>query len=286
MILPKGEIAMKIEINDDFDLTAIHKSGQCFRWEPIGPEAYRIPFRGSCLRIRSIGENTWAADCTIEEYETVWRGYFDLAEDYAAIRGRIDPAENPFLARAAERGRGIRILRQDLWETLVSFIISQNRNIPAIRRSIELLCRRAGERRLDRAGEEYYTFPSPEAVAALSEEALRACALGYRCRYVRAAAEFAHSGALRELQRESLTDEEALSGLMRVCGVGVKVASCVTLFGLHRLDSFPVDTWIRRVLQNEYPNGYPRERYRPYNGVYQQYMFALYRGEHGARDLY
>ena len=266
---------MRITIYDDFDLKKIAESGQCFRWEPLGTGGWRIPFRELCLRAEQVGDNTFELDCSEEEYERVWRVYFDLGENYAAIRGRVEEGADPYLFRAAEKGKGIRILRQDLWETLASFIVSQNRNIPIIRRSVELLCRAAGERRTDRAGEEYYSFPEPAAVAGMSGAELRDCALGYRCEYVRAAAEYALTGALDPSAFEGASDEEAVRELMRIRGVGLKVASCTALFSLHRLNVFPVDTRIRKALKNEYPGGFPDARYAPYRGVYQQYMFAL-----------
>ena len=268
---------MDIEIRDDFDLRKIHESGQCFRWEPIGDNAFRIPHQGECLCIRKLADGWYSLDCTPGEFEALWRPYFDLDEDYARIRSRIDRREDPYLYRASQAGQGIRILRQDLWETLIAFIISQNRNIPAIRRSVELLCHAAGERREDRSGRAYYSFPDPESVAALDDEALRECRLGYRCRYVKAAAEHVLDGKLNAGALQSVSDREVLEELMKVCGVGIKVASCVALFALHRTDAFPIDTWIRKVLETEYPAGWPYEKYRPYNGVFQQYLFAYRR---------
>ena len=140
---------------------------------------------------------------------------------------------------------------------------------------MDLLCRSAGERRTDRAGEEYFSFPGPAAVAALSDGELKGCALGYRCEYVRAAAEHAVAGGLELSSFDGVSDEEAIEKLMRIRGVGLKVASCTVLFALHRLNVFPVDTRIRKALGLEYPDGFPDERYAPYRGVYQQYMFAL-----------
>ena len=164
---------------------------------------------------------------------------------------------------------------------LVTFIISQNRNIPAIRRSVELLAESCGERRTDSRGRPYHAFPSPSAVAALSEEELDQCRLGYRCRYVHAAAV---SVLRKDIDLEQLrdADEEAtIKDLCGILGVGVKVANCVALFGLHHLNAFPRDVWMKRVLAQEYPNGYPFDAYSPYNGIYQQYMFAWvrHRGE-------
>ena len=268
---------MYLPPQEDFDLRRIAESGQCFRWEPTEPGGYRIPFRDRCLHIRTGPEGGLELDCSEAEYLTLWRDYFDMDTDYSAIRDRVDREQDPYLTRAARAERGIRILRQDPWETLVSFIISQNRNIPAIRRSVELLCRAAGEAREDRQGRRFHVFPAPERILDLGDAELNACRLGYRAKYVRAAAQAAVSGSLRLEALTEAPEEETMSVLTGLFGVGIKVASCVSLFGLHHLDAFPVDVWIRRILETEYPDGYPRDRYSPYNGVYQQYLFAYAR---------
>jgi len=273
---------MTVTIDDDFDLDRIAQSGQCFRWESLPGGAYRIPFRSHCLHIAPLGGEGYELDCTAEEWEGVWKRYFALDENYRAIRAQADPGEDPFLWRACEAQKGLRILRQDPWEVTVSFIISQNRNIPAIKRSVELLCQSCGERLSDRRGGSYYAFPSPEGVAGLSDGDLAACRLGYRDRYVRAAALAACSGALDFDALAGDTEEDAMKALLGLYGVGVKVASCIALFGLHRLNAFPIDTWMRRALAAEYPGGYPFERYSPWNGVFQQYIFAYYRS--GGRE--
>ena len=272
---------VRIRTEDEFDLDRIADSGQCFRWEKLDGGAYRIVHRTYCTEIRPIGQGEWLMSCDEPEYEAVWYDYFDFGVDYRAVRARVDREADPFLFRACEAGRGIRILRQDPWETLISFIISQNRNIPAIRKSVAMLCEAAGREMTDAQGRPYRVFPEPEDILALDGEALAACKLGYRCASVRAAAEEVSSG---RLDLDSLTEADettALARLMSVHGVGVKVANCVSLFGLHHLDAFPVDVWIRRVLAREYTDGYPIERYRPYNGIYQQYMFNCYRNRGG-----
>ena len=147
---------MTIRITDDFDPDRIAESGQCFRW----------------------GDDLYEFECTEDEYENFWRQYFDLQENYQNIRGLIDQGEDPFLWQAAEQEKGIRILRQDPWEMLITFIISQNRNIPAIRNSVELLAERCGEKRIDSRGAGFYAFPEPAALAALSE--VQICARGRR----------------------------------------------------------------------------------------------------------
>ena len=268
---------MIVQIADDFDLDRIAESGQCFRWVKVEEHTCRIVAGSSCLYITSLGDGHYDLECEESEFNSFWRDYFDLNENYRCIRERIDPEEDPFLWQAAEQEKGIRILRQDPWEMLVTSIITQNRNIPAICRSVELLAECCGEKKTDSRGLEYYAFPEPEAIAVLSEEELLQCKLGYRWKYVQAAAKAVTGGEIdldRLIPADESTTIDALTGLF---GVGTKVASCVSLFGLHHLDAFPVDVWIRRIFTEQYPDGYLYERYAPYNGVYQQYMFACYR---------
>lgn len=274
MVLNRASI---IKIEDDFDLDIIADSGQCFRWEKEDHATWRIIHREHILRISAEGSGYFHISCSAEEFRNIWRKYFDLDENYAAIRRKVTEKEDPFLFRACTFGKGIRILRQDPWEALISFIISQNRNIPAIRKSIDLLCDAAGGQRTDSEGTVYHVFPSPEGILSMSDEALTDCRLGYRASYVKAAALEVYEGRLDLLELQKAPTEQALKALMKVHGVGLKVASCAVLFGLHQLDAFPVDVWISRVLENEYPSGYPKEKYYPYNGVYQQYMFYYYK---------
>ena len=279
---------MIVRIDDDFDLARIAQSGQCFRWRRVEDSdgdagvMYRVIHGSSCVYIAELGDGKFSFECDEEMFGDVWRSYLDLDESYRDIRARVDRDIDPFLWNATEHERGIRILRQDPWETLVSFIISQNKNIPAIERSIELVAQAAGEERIDSRGVAYYSFPSPEQLAELGEDRLKECKLGYRAKYVAAAA---HAVADSALDLEALTcagEPETMEELTKLFGVGVKVASCVSLFGLHHLDAFPIDVWVKRILENEYPDGYPYERYHPYNGVCQQYMFAYYRS-HSAK---
>lgn len=271
---------MVVKIEDDLDLDKIADSGQCFRWtreEENKSLSYRIIAGKNCLYMTSLGQDCYQLDCTEDEYCGFWRDYFDLGENYRSIRERIDPDQDPFLWEAAESEKGIRILRQDPWEMLITFIISQNRNIPAIRRSVELLSKSCGQNKTDSRGRTYYAFPEPGAVEALTEKDLADCRLGYRCKYVHAAAAAVSGGMIDLDQLRSAEDGEAMSALTGLFGVGIKVASCVSLFGLHHKDAFPIDVWMKRILADQYPRGYPYERYSPYNGIYQQYMFAFYR---------
>ncbi len=272
---------MIIRVQDDLDLEKIENSGQCFRWMRMDHNTWRILSADACLYISALGNGHYAMDCCQDAFERRWKDYLDLDVNYASIRARIDPGEDPFLWAAAEHGKGIRILRQDPWETLVTFIISQNRNIPAIRRSVEALCTLCGEEKTDSRGMPYHAFPTPFSISSHCAAELSPCRLGYRDKYVLRAARDAAAGRIRLDDLRNVPCSEAVARLETLYGVGNKVACCAALFGLHQLDAFPRDVWINRALADEYPDGWPLEKYRPFNGVYQQYIFAYIRAQNG-----
>jgi len=169
----------EVRITDDFDLRKIAESGQCFRWTALPDGTWRVLHGADCLYIRALGGGVFGFDCP-EEALPRWLDYFDPETDYAAIRARIDP-DDAFLRAAAEQERGIRILRQGAWETLISFLISQNKNIPAIRMCIARLAALCGEKCTDCRGAPFDAFPTPEAVAALTEAELKSCSEKATC---------------------------------------------------------------------------------------------------------
>ncbi|MCR4901436.1 MAG: DNA-3-methyladenine glycosylase 2 family protein [Butyrivibrio sp.] len=266
---------MKIRIEDDFDLQKIAESGQCFRWNPNDKGGYSIVAGGRALNISNSGtEGEFEADCSEKDYDEYWKHYFDLETDYKGLREKVSKEEDSFLYVAAEYGKGIRILNQDPWETLISFIISQRKSIPAIKSSIERLSALAGSR-ID--GTDKYAFPTVDQLSKVSVQELNDCGMGYRTEYLYQTAQNAAAGALRLEEFNKLDDQQLLEALMELKGVGIKVASCTLLFGFHRLNAFPIDVWIDRVLKNEYNGHFPFEKYDPYNGVMQQYLFFYYR---------
>lgn len=256
---------------DHFDIRAIADSGQCFRLNAAEDGAWALIAHGRCLRIVDEGLGRWAFDCTQATFNTIWRPYFDLDTDYGQYIASI-PASDAYLARAAAFGRGIRILRQDPWEMLITFIISQQKNIPAIKKAVETLSERYGQR-FAHGSATHHAFPTAQALAALQEDDLRLCSLGYRCAYIKAAAQMVAGGALDLAALQALPDDQLLAALQTVPGVGPKVASCVMLFGFHRVGAFPRDVWINRVVEREYGGHFPLERYEGYAGIMQQYMF-------------
>lgn len=264
-------------ITTDLSIQQISESGQCFRLNRIAEERYALVAFGKYLEIEQ-RDGELLLSCTQEEYDTVWRQYFDMDNDYGLYRNAV-PTEDAYLLEAVSFGSGIRILKQDLWEMLISFIISQQNNIKRIRKCIETLCERYGERvtmeDADIVGgtAAYYTFPDVQALAQASEEELRACNLGYRSRYIVGTANSILNGAVNLEAIKRMDYGQAKAELLKLSGVGEKVADCICLFGLHHMDAFPVDTHISRAMDIHYPAGFPFERYAGYAGVMQQYIF-------------
>lgn len=262
---------------NELNLGQICESGQCFRMSRIPGTDEKFEIIATDLRVtaRQLADGM-ELDCDEDEYERFWRSYFDIecGTDYAAIIDSVDPSDE-YLTRVAREGRGIRILRQDLWEMIVTFLISQQNNIPRIHKCIENICREYG--RYMEAGGGYYAFPTPEALAVLDEDDLMPCNLGYRSKYVVRAARAVADGTLDLDALRTMDHADARARLLEVYGIGNKVADCICLFALHHIESFPIDTHIRQVLEREYGSGYgdafPFSRYRDHLGVIQQYMF-------------
>lgn len=250
----------------NFSIPQICESGQCFRMKPLDHGRYQVIAHGRLLEMEQDGEHV-TFYCGQQDYEDIWKQYFDLDTDYGRRIRSIDP-EDHYLTRAAQYGSGIRILNQDLWEMIISFIISQQNNIKRIRKCINTICERYG---VPRDG--FYDFPTPEALAAASEDELRECGLGYRSKYLVGTAHAIAGGevCLEQIRRQEYG--EAKETLMKLPGIGSKVADCVCLFALHHLDAFPIDTHIRQVLDKWYPEGFPAKRYAGYLGILQQYTF-------------
>lgn len=256
---------------ENFDLEQICNSGQCFRMKKLEENKYRIIVGARYLDIyQKDGESIFY--CCSEEFTEVWEEYFDLKRDYKFYIEKIN-SRDMYLLNAAKSGEGIRILKQDLWEMIVSFLISQQNNIVRIRKCIENICREYGEEKITASGEHYYAFPKAEAFACLEEDDLKACNLGYRSKYVVRAAKAVVAGEIDLQAIEKMKYAKAKEELLKIFGVGVKVADCICLFGLHHLEAFPVDTHINQALEKHYKRGFPKRRYKGFEGVLQQYIF-------------
>lgn len=269
-----------IELKGGIDLDKTEKSGQCFRWIKSG-DGYIIPAFGMLAYVTEAKGgvdiellSTGKKKTDIKAAQETWSRYFDAELDYSKIR-RMPDKKDRFLSEAAASGEGIRIIYQDSFETLITFIISQRKSIPAIKTSVERICESVGRKI---SGTKVYDFPSPEELSKLSADELSACGLGYRASYIHETAEMFARGEPDAEYLGGLDDEALISSLMSLKGVGIKVANCTALFGFHRLDLFPIDVWIQRALDTYYNGTFPLEKYHPYNGIMQQYIFA-YRGQ-------
>ena len=252
----------------NFELKTIADSGQCFRMESEDANTYRIIALNSILRVKDNLDGSFSFYTTEKDFKNIWEDYFDLKTDYSKYIEAI-PSSDGFLTEAARYGKGIRILRQEPFETLITFIISQRKNIPAIKKCVEELSRRFGEK-IDGI---FHAFPTPEALFNAPTDELASCSLGYRMEYVRRAAEAVYRGEVDLSDLCKLDDEALFDALLSFHGVGKKVANCVMLFAYHRIAAFPVDVWIERVINEKYSGSFPLEKYEGFAGIIQQYLF-------------
>ncbi len=271
----RGEKVTETQIltTDDFDLKKIFECGQCFRWNENPDGSFTGVARGRAARIRGGGGKFFITGSE-DDVRDVWHGYFDLDRDYRALRESV--CIDGYMRAASDFGAGIRILNQDRWETLCSFIISQCNNIHRIKRIVEELCRRFGEP-VEFDGGIFYTFPDAGKIAPLSPADLAPLRCGYRAPYILAAARAVASGEL-DLEALSKTDlVTAKKALTALPGVGEKVANCAILFSLRIGSAFPVDVWMRKALAQHYPDGFDPAVFGENAGLAQQYIFYFQR---------
>ncbi len=261
----KTENGVKITGVSDLDLAQTLDCGQSFRWVENSGKFSGVAFRRKVI-VYSDGENLYIDNTTEEDFENIWKNYLDLELDYGKIRGQISEI-HPILKEACAYAPGIRILRQEPWEALCSFIISQNNNIKRIKGIIERLCENFGEKIDD-----FYAFPTAETLASLSPEDLSPIRAGFRHKYIIDGARKVASGEVDLEKCRNIGYDEARAELMKIKGVGGKVADCALLFGLHRIEAFPVDVWMRRALEKLFPNMTEND-FGDYAGIAQQYIF-------------
>lgn len=241
--------------------------GQSFRWVENSDGSFTGTAFKKTVTVKIENDDFKIIGTTQEDFEDIWQGYFDLDTDYEKIREDLSRL-HPVLAEAAKFAPGIRILRQEPFEALISFIISQNNNIKRIEGIVKRLCENFGEK--NEAGE--YAFPTAETLAGLSPEELSPIRAGFRHRYIIDAAKKVFSGEVNLEGCREKSFEEAKKELMTIVGVGEKVADCVLLYGLHKVNAFPMDVWMKRAMKKLFPDVNP-ESFGEYAGVAQQYIF-------------
>ena len=270
-----------------FDAISTLGCGQIFRFQKT-EKGYLVLSKDKGAIIHT--ENNKTIIQCLEEDKEYFINFFDLKRDYKAICEKAKSENFSILTKAVEVGKGIRILNQDKEETLFSFIISQNNNIPRIKGIIEKLCQGLGEKK-EFMGIEYYSFPTIKKMAETDLSFYQSIGLGYRAKYIKNLAESINTG-LNISEYSSLSTKELRKKLVSMLGVGNKVADCVLLFGFHKSDSFPVDTWIEKVYKEDIKgeikdrtkiSDYLVDRFKENSGYYQQYLF-YYKRSHEKKD--
>ena len=268
-----------------FDLAKTADSGQAFRIKVIDCNHIELVACGRYLQIAKTGDDTYALSCSENEFEHIWKKYLDLGRDYEAVVRSIDKNDS-YLLNAASFGKGIRILKQEIFETTISYIISQRRSIPSITTSVERISKLCGKKisipELDGPFvrplfDEYYAFPTPEELNRLPFIELENTGVGYRAPYISRAAEDFATGKLDPESLDNLSDEDLYKALTGMYGVGTKVANCIMLFAFARTGRFPVDVWIKRIEDRYYGGHFDYSAYPDTAGIMQQFMFYFER---------
>ena len=262
----------RIADSKELNIEKTFECGQCFRWNADEKGIY-YGIAGNCPA--KVFEEDGSVFVESEAPDRFWDNYFDMDTDYSKVSEPF--LKVPYLDECTKKGMGIRILRQDPWEALCSFIISQCNNIKRIKGIVERLCSVSGEEMLF-LGQKYYSFPTTDAILGCSEEKLENLRAGYRVPYIISAAKAVQSGKIDLEQLGGMNYAEAKRKLIELDGVGNKVADCVVLFGLHHMEAFPVDVWIKRALEEKFPADFNPESLGEYAGLAQQYIFYNMRG--------
>lgn len=263
----------KLDIFKTFDC------GQCFRFDPVSLYGNKYEFGGVAYGKYVVFAQNSPYELKIygttpEEYESLWRHYLALDTDYEAINSSIISAtKSDHMEKAVLYGDGIRILRQEPWECVCSFIISQNNNIPRIKKIISALSEKYGDK-IEQNGATYYTFPTAKSLFEAGEEAIFALKTGFRAKYIIDASSKISSG---ETDLEAILKEEnfdtCVDILCKIKGIGLKVASCALLFGFNKTEAFPIDVWMKRALEKYFPDGIDLNALGKNAGIAQQYLF-------------
>lgn len=264
---------MIVTIEDSFNLNQICESGQLFRYIH-NDELYTFIHRNHILHISQKDVCIYEVSCTESEWDEVWVPYFDLNTSYRNVKLHIlSKCKDPYLSKSIEFSNGIRILNQDIFEVIISFIISQNNNIPRIKSIIDKICRTYGEY-IDGV----YLFPSYERLSHLSINELKSLGLGYRARYI-----LSFLRCYPDIDFDSLaqmSDRDLFNFFKSFTGIGDKVAACILLYGFHRTSFVPYDVWIKRIVNNRLGGNDVFKLLGDDAGIAQQYMYYYERSNH------
>ena len=269
-----------LEQVSDFELSNVFDCGQCFRWDKVSENSYIGVACGKALLVEKASDSIILHCTSAEDFNRIWRVYFDLERDYTDIKNTL--CSDAVLKEAVAFGKGIRILNQEPFEALISFIISASNNIPRIKGIITRLCENFGEE-ISYMDKTYYTFPTAERLARETPESLSVIRAGFRDKYIIDAAKKVYNGEICLDNIRLMKTVDAKAELMKINGVGNKVADCALLFGFGKCDCFPTDVWIKRIMEHCYFDGaetsiktilqYAEANFAGLGGFAQQYLF-------------
>lgn len=282
-----GENKVIIKEVKNFELPHIFDCGQCFRWDRTERDTYIGIAFGKIIEVEKKDDNVIIHNSSLDDFNNIWREYFDLDRDYSKIKDEF--ITDPLLKQAVEFGYGIRLLKQEPFEIVISFIISANNRIPMIKRAIKNISKKWGEE-LNYNGEKFYSFPTVEKLKEVTLEEIESCGVGFRAKYIVDTVNRVYDSKMSsegnldfDLNNiKSKGDDECHKLLQNFMGIGPKVADCIMLFSMEKYSAFPVDVWVKRAMQHFYlaPDvslkkirDFGRDKFGSLSGFAQQYLF-------------
>lgn len=276
-----NKITNGIEISNisDFNPKHIFECGQCFRWREQADGSFIGVAFGKVVQIFYKDDTLTIINSNEDDFHNIWYNYFDLGTQYTEIKQKL--SQDPVLETAINFGSGIRLLRQDLSEIILSFIISANNHIPRIMKIVDSICESYGPP-ISFNGIKYYSFPDLQSIAASTLEQINICRAGYRCNYILETSRTLAADQINFNLISELPTPESRKLLMKLQGVGPKVADCILLFSGSKFDVFPTDTWVRKVMKELYfgyeptineINTFASQKFGSLAGYAQQYLF-------------
>ncbi|MCT4507467.1 MAG: 8-oxoguanine DNA glycosylase [Tepidibacter sp.] len=270
-----------VEGMKDFEPKHIFECGQCFRWNEEEDGSYTGVAFKKILNIKKEDDLVYFNNTNLEDFHNIWYKYFDLDRNYSKIKEELSQVDK-YLNEAVKFGYGIRILNQDEWEILISFIISANNRISMIKKAIENLAMNYGEYLGEYKGKKHYAFPSIKKMNSLTQEEIRKCGTGFRDQYIKDTTFIIKNDSEDIYKYKNLDTDMCKKALLQFCGVGPKVADCIMLFSMEKYDAFPVDVWVKRVMEEFYVDEnlslkkireYGINKFSDLSGFAQQYLF-------------
>lgn len=283
--IKENYIILKDVVN--FELPHIFECGQCFRWNRISDNDFIGVAFGRVIEVVKDGKDVTIYNSSRDDFYNIWEEYFDLKRDYSKIKNKL--SNDPLLKKAVDFGYGIRILKQEPFEIVNSFIISANNRIPMIKRAIDNISRKWGTA-LEYKGKTYYAFPTQEQLSKAEEQEIEACGLGFRAKYVKDTVNKIYNclQGVEGFEQYDIYDiakmdaDSCHKALQLFNGIGPKVADCIMLFSMEKISAFPVDVWVKRAMMHFYVapdvslkkiRDFGRDKFGEEAGFAQQYLF-------------